>query len=60
MAKNKNRDRGNQRQQDRSAPAPGTEESKGAPDEDRAEQVQSRIGSPSDVARKGQKRFGHN
>jgi hypothetical protein len=59
MAKNKNRDRGNQRQ-DRSAPAPGTEESKSAPQQDHAEQAQSRIASPSDVARKGQKRFGHN
>ncbi|MFJ4919228.1 hypothetical protein [Streptomyces sp. NPDC088725] len=59
MAKNKNRDRGHQ--PDRSSSARGNEDAKSSSAEDRAEQVESRIGSSSEIPHKGkQKRFGHN
>ncbi|MFE2942413.1 hypothetical protein ACFXKG_25690 [Streptomyces sp. NPDC059255] len=58
MAKNKNRDRGN-KQHARSESERGTQESRSSSMEDASDQVEQRI-TPSDVAHKRQKRFGHN
>ncbi|WP_406509025.1 hypothetical protein [Streptomyces sp. NBC_00212] len=59
MAKNKNRKSGSQ--QDRSQDAErGQEQSKSAAFESQAVPQSQAQGSPADVARKHQRRFGHN
>ncbi|MFE7131494.1 hypothetical protein ACFVIM_11585 [Streptomyces sp. NPDC057638] len=59
MAKNKNRK--SARQQDRSpAPERGTEEAKSTAYEAQSRPQTQAQGSPADVARKHQRRFGHN
>ncbi|MEO3978847.1 hypothetical protein [Streptomyces sp. CAU 1734] len=60
MAKNKNR-KGSSHQQDRSSPAErGRQDSKSTSFEDTAQPQSQAQGSPADVARKHQRRFGHN
>ncbi|MFD9790617.1 hypothetical protein ACFWXK_06650 [Streptomyces sp. NPDC059070] len=59
MAKNKNRKSGSQ--QDRSSAAErGQEQSKASAFESQAMPQSQAQGSPADVARKHQRRFGHN
>ncbi|MFG2431323.1 hypothetical protein [Streptomyces sp. NPDC048590] len=59
MAKNKNRKQGSQR--DRATAAErGTEDAKSAAYESQTQAQSQAQGSPADVARKHQKRFGHN
>ncbi|MFE7753113.1 hypothetical protein [Streptomyces sp. NPDC057428] len=59
MAKNKNRKQGTQ--QDRASAAErGAEEAKSSAYESQTQPQSQAQGSPSDVARKHQKRFGHN
>ncbi|MEV7086547.1 hypothetical protein AB0O07_11715 [Streptomyces sp. NPDC093085] len=59
MAKNKNRDRGNKQHHPRSESERGTQDSRSSAMEDSSDRVEQRI-TPSDVAHKRQKRFGHN
>ncbi|WEH42297.1 hypothetical protein OG233_23765 [Streptomyces sp. NBC_01218] len=59
MAKNKNRKQGSQ--QDRASAAErGAEQAKSTSFEDRGASQSQAQGSPADVARKHQRRFGHN
>ncbi|MFF3247900.1 hypothetical protein ACFYWY_30195 [Streptomyces sp. NPDC002870] len=59
MAKNKNRKQSGQ--QDRSSPAErGSEQAKSTAYESHAQPQSQAQGSPADVARKHQRRFGHN
>ncbi|MFE7430514.1 hypothetical protein ACF1BP_10635 [Streptomyces sp. NPDC014735] len=58
MAKNKNRKQSS-RQNRTSAPQQGAEEAKQTSYESQIQQSQAQ-GSPSDAARKHQRRFGHN
>ncbi|MFI1399140.1 hypothetical protein [Streptomyces sp. NPDC020681] len=59
MAKNKNRKQGGQ--QDRASAAErGSEQAKTTAYESQAQPQSQAQGSPADVARKHQKRFGHN
>ncbi|MEV7237838.1 hypothetical protein AB0N06_28955 [Streptomyces sp. NPDC051020] len=57
MAKNKNRKQGNQ-QNRASIPERGSEETKST--ESQTQSQSQAQGSPADVARKQQRRFGHN
>lgn len=59
MAKNKNRKQGTQ-QSRASSPQQGTEEAKQAAYESQTQAQSQAQGSPADVARKHQRRFGHN
>ncbi|MFJ8886259.1 hypothetical protein ACIRJR_23015 [Streptomyces sp. NPDC102402] len=59
MAKNKNRKQGSQHDR-ASAAERGAEEAKSTAYESQAQPQSQAQGSPSDVARKHQKRFGHN
>ncbi|MGQ4488764.1 hypothetical protein LRE75_00925 [Streptomyces sp. 372A] len=59
MAKNKNRKQGSQ--QDRASQAErGTQEARSTATEARSSMESQAQGSPADVARKHQRRFGHN
>ncbi|MFB7915018.1 hypothetical protein [Streptomyces sp. NPDC056061] len=59
MAKNKNRKQGSQ-QNRASAPQHGTDEAKQTAYESQIQPQSQAQGSPSDAARKHQRRFGHN
>lgn len=59
MAKNKNRKQGSQHDR-ASAAERGAEEARSTAYESQAQPQSQAQGSPSDVARKHQKRFGHN
>ncbi|MEV0009654.1 hypothetical protein AB0M10_04690 [Streptomyces sp. NPDC051840] len=59
MAKNKNRKQGSQRDR-ASAAERGTEDAKSAAYESQTQAQSQAQGSPADVARKHQRRFGHN
>ncbi|MEV6397643.1 hypothetical protein AB0M39_23210 [Streptomyces sp. NPDC051907] len=59
MAKNKNRKQGGQ-QQARSAAERGSEQAKSTAYEHQTQPQTQAQGSPADVARKHQRRFGHN
>ncbi|MFF9348611.1 hypothetical protein [Streptomyces sp. NPDC014734] len=59
MAKNKNRKQGS-RQSHASAPQHGTDETKQTAYESQIQPQSQAQGSPADVARKHQRRFGHN
>ncbi|GAA1364913.1 hypothetical protein [Streptomyces beijiangensis] len=60
MAKNKNRKQGGNQQDRASAAERGTEEAKSSAFESQAQPQALAQGSPADVARKHQRRFGHN
>ncbi|MER5463534.1 hypothetical protein ABT010_23195 [Streptomyces sp. NPDC002668] len=60
MAKNKNRKQSSQQQDRSSAAEHGGEQAKSTAYESHAQPQSQAQGSPADVARKHQRRFGHN